>query len=72
MASMTPDRPPQRRRLTSPLHEMDGTEEDMVPETPLEEEMVPAQVNTATLAQIVRDEIQRDVPVRTPTRNFEQ
>ena len=56
---MTPDRPPQRRRLTSPLHEMDGTEEDMVPETPLEEEMVPAQVTTATLAQIVRDEIQK-------------
>ena len=58
MASMTPDRPPQRRRLTSPLHEMDDgvPENDLVPETPIEDRMHPG-----TLAQIVRSEIQNGI-----------
>ena len=40
MTTMTPTRPSQRRRLTSPLHEMDGTdEEEEIPETPVESEL---------------------------------
>lgn len=56
---MTPDRPAQRRRMTSPLLEMDGLEEP-VPVTPArsEEELAMEPVmSTTSLAQIVRHEI---------------
>ena len=58
MTTMTPTRPSQRRRLTSPLHEMDGTdEEEEIPETPVESELVASPLTSASLAQIVRDEV---------------
>lgn len=60
MASMTPTRPTSRRRMTSPLLEMDGVEEQ-VPETPVSDELgevgMDPTMNTATLAEIVRNEI---------------
>lgn len=72
MARMTPGRPPQRRRLTSPLNEMDDdTSENLVPETPHEHSLDPAPLTGAMLADIVRSEIHEGlVPLQTQMANL--
>jgi hypothetical protein len=71
MASMTPDRPSQRRRLTSPLHELDDDVVEEIPETPAEDEMLPANMSPQTMAQIIRNEIHQGLaPLQIQLTDF--
>jgi hypothetical protein len=65
MTSNTPDRPCQNRRVLSPLHEMDGTEEELQPEQS-DTKLPTRSVSMHALAEVVRTEIHEAIaPVKT-------